>query len=291
MPDFSQSLPKVKPLWQTQSPSPGDFASDLEPGGDKPSTIPIQSAPIPPRESAGSDAVRSAYDRYRSDPSPEAADEFLRAIRPWMASAVRAFAGPDAPPSVWAHAKRIALEAAPRFDPRQKTQFRTYLMTHWQGLRRIAARSATPIRVPEQAAIDAGRLAAHEADLAAQLGRPPSDAELADHTGLSLPRIANARRASGFLSESSAGENRMDAGLTRLSPAERMAWIRFVYADLSPIDQVILEHSVGLNNKPIRTTQELAKQLRMSAGAVSQRKTRIEQLLAEATSLGQMQSG
>lgn len=254
--------PIATPLWQT----PG-FP------GIKPRPVPISAPPTP-------DAAGAAHAAYVSDPTPERADAYLAAIKPWLSTAVRAYAGPDAPPSVWSRGRRIALDAAPKYDAAKGAQLRTYLMTHWQGLRRAAAQASSPVRVPEQSAIDSSRLDRHAADLRADLGRDPSDAELADASGIPLTRIARARKATRAVAESAIPE-----GVAHVETAEtlddRDARIRFLHHSLPPTDQLVLEMSLGLHGRPKAGTAEIAEALGVTPGAVSQRKTRIERLLAE----------
>jgi hypothetical protein len=57
------------------------------------------------------------------------------------------------------------------------------------------------------------------------------------------------------------------------------SWHEFVYHDLDPIDQVILEHSLGLHGKQVLPNQDIARKLKLSPGAISQRKVRIQDQL------------
>jgi hypothetical protein len=57
--------------------------------------------------------------------------------------------------------------------------------------------------------------------------------------------------------------------------------IEFMYHDFGPVDQLILEYTKGMHGKPILSNQDLAKRLKISPGAVSQRKAKIQQQIDE----------
>ncbi len=56
---------------------------------------------------------------------------------------------------------------------------------------------------------------------------------------------------------------------------------QFLYHDLDPYDQVILEYGLGLNGSPKLPAAQIARRLKLSPGAVSQRASRIQQQLDE----------
>ena len=129
-----------------------------------------------------------------------------------------------------------------------------------------------------------------ENELRDKLGRDPSDMELADHTSLSHKRIEYIRRAQPGLAEGTLAPEGEAEESTGIGPAvvgpTNDAWLRFVYLDLNPIDQVIMEHSVGLGGKPILPKQSIAAKLGLSPGAISQRAAKIQMLINKRDELG-----
>lgn len=222
--------------------------------------------------------LEGALVAYQKTPTPELADKYLSAATGVFDKAVRAYAGADTP-TVRAKAKQIALQVAPRYEA-GRVKPETYLLGHLQSLRRYGASIAAPVRVPDQVRLDQVRVARHEADLTHDLGRSPSDAELADRAGLPIDRIAKARGVGAAFVASS-----LPTGVETVVPsnlaAAKKTWLRYVYHDLPPSYQVVLEHTIGINGKPILTTTEIAKKLGVSAGAVSQRKAKIEKIMNE----------
>lgn len=219
-----------------------------------------------------------AYRAYSRDRSPAAASKLLEAVKPVIGEALKSYAGTEAGSvTMAANAKRLALEAVRRYDP-ARAKLRTHLLSHLRGLRRQAARSAGAVYVPEVHRIDAQRVDAALPDLRDRLGRDPSDAELSAATGLDLKRIANARAVTGALTGSQVND---EVSSTRTDPAAWEQWLKIVYHDLDPVDQVILEHSFGLHNKPVLPANEIAARVGLSNGAVSQRKVKIQNMLDE----------
>jgi DNA-directed RNA polymerase specialized sigma subunit len=150
----------------------------------------------------------------------------------------------------------------------------------------MSAKEDQILNVPEQVLLDMGGLREAENELRDRLSRDPSDLELADHTGLSRKRIGYLRLmkpsfAEGKLMEvDEEGSGMSDPSVRQISNNEGLrAWHEFVYHDLDPIDQQIMEHTLGLHNKRVLSNQEVAKKLKLSPGAISQRKARIQSKL------------
>lgn len=214
------------------------------------------------------------YAAWKSAPGPETAAGLLGSLSPVLDRGLRAFA-PDAGPSARGHAKRIVLDALPKYDA-TSGPLAPFLMSHLQGLRRMTAESSQPVRAPERMRLQHAALTRAAADVYEETGRDPTDSELADRLGLPHHRIAAVRKAvvqpfnTGFL-ESTDPEGSGPAVDGRDELAQK-----FVYHGLSPDDQLILEHTLGWNGKPVLSNQEIARKLRISPPAISQRKSRIQ---------------
>jgi DNA-directed RNA polymerase specialized sigma subunit len=218
------------------------------------------------------------YNTWKANPSPENATALLKTVHPVLTAALRTY-GTQSSPTLQSRAKIMALDAMDRYDP-SKAKLRTHLMFQLQGLRRHAAREQQILSVPEQVALDLNHLRESENHLRDQLGRDPSDSELADHTGLSLKRIGYIRGARPSYAEGSM-QRTTSEGEDIYSPpvVERdnvRQWHEFVYHDLAPTDQLIMEHTLGLHGKPVLANKDLAQKLMISPGAVSQRKAKIQ---------------
>jgi DNA-directed RNA polymerase specialized sigma subunit len=175
------------------------------------------------------------------------------------------------------------------YNPQQGT-LKTHLLSQLQSLRRASAQEQQIISIPEQVGLDYQHLVDAENELRDQLGRDPADSEIADRTGLSYKRLAHIRRSQGSVSEGSvlASNDGMGMPATQIPgrDQEAEAWVGFVYADLGPVDRVIMDYSLGRNGTPKLGATEIAKRLGITPGAVSQRAAKIQQLLDARHELG-----
>jgi DNA-directed RNA polymerase specialized sigma subunit len=226
------------------------------------------------------------FQAWKADPSPANTDRFLTAVDPIIRQGVSVYGGRDANPMMTSRARRMAYDAAGKYDP-TKSSLKTHLMGHFQGLRRYGARQSQVINVPEAVALDQHHLVEAEARLRDQLyGRDPSDAELADHTGLSRKRIRYIRGyraplAEGQAAAAGAGDDGEGGGWEPAVQGPDTSRLRaqYIYDDLPGSDQVILEYAMGLNGSPKLSTGDIARRLRITPGAVSQRAAKIQKLL------------
>lgn len=228
---------------------------------------------------------RDIYLKWKENPTQENAEELYRKISPIVNKAVKLFVGSDPPPQLVSKAKALAMNAIKNYDPK-KAQLNTYLMIHLQVLMRHAAEYNRPIHVPERVAMDWKLIQEKISEFKDEYGREPSDSELADATGLSIKRIEYVRKMRAQVAEGAyspeAGsdeDSAFDPAVRNVNMEAELAWAEFVYQDLSPIDQVIMEHTLGLHGKPILSNEEIARKLNITPSAVSQRKAKIQELL------------
>jgi DNA-directed RNA polymerase specialized sigma subunit len=221
----------------------------------------------------------------------QANSAMLTAVDPVIQSAVKTYGRGEQSVLLHSRARQLALEALDSYDP-SKAKLRTHLMSHLQGLRRISTKMEQGISVPEKIQIDQLHVRESEQTLKDKLGRDPSDAELADSTGLSLKRLAYIRGASIGLPESFVEQiGGQDDEENLYQPAveardDNSGWYEFVYYGLQPTDQLILEHSTGMHGKKVLSNQALAAKLKLTPSAVSQRKLNIQRQLNQRKELG-----
>lgn len=221
---------------------------------------------------------RPLYEAWRKKPGPATVGPLLNAVLPTLQSASRGIAGQDSG-NAMSQAKQLALKGFSSYDPK-RASLRTHLNQQMQGLKRITARANQGVSVPERAWLDSRYLQEQEQSLGHELGRDPSLAELSDHTGLSLERIAHVRSFHPGVMEAAVGgeDDWRPPTMAKIDPYHAL-----VYSELAPIDQKIMEWS-GFQG-PTLPGNEIAKRLRLSAGAVSQRRAKIQKLLDEGDTL------
>lgn len=231
------------------------------------------------------------YEAWKAEPTPVTSGALLRAVDPIISTAMRTYSGgAGASPTLRSRARKLALDSFGTYDP-HRGSMRNHLLGHLQRLRRYAGQQQV-IPLPEGVALDRQHLQEAEAELSDKLARPPSDQELADHTGLSMRRLASLRQAAVPLAEGrltqpgEEGRGGFDPSVQSLAPHKTDPWVELVYDDLGNIDRYILERSCGLHGHPPTSATNIAKALGISPAAVSQRMQRIQAMLDQRDELG-----
>ncbi len=222
---------------------------------------------------------REPFTAWKQNPSPQTSTRMLQAVRPVLDTAVRNY-GQNIP-TLKGRAKSIALDALGSYDSSRGT-LKNHLMMNLQRLHRDAMQSRQIIQAPERVLIDQARLHSAQVDFEDQFGRPPSDQELSDHAAIPLTRIRHVRRASRPLAEGQVTREPTGDDADEFSPAtsslqhDYRPLLQFVYEDLTPTDQFILERLEGMHGHPPHPPGEVARLLKISPAAVSQRIARIQ---------------
>lgn len=230
------------------------------------------------------DDFNELYTRWQKNKTPELNSKLLTAVQPVIDTALSSYAG-QVSPSTRSRAKIMALKAFDTFDP-QRGNVRTHLLSQLQGLRRLAAKEQNIISIPEQVGLDFQKLDTAENELRDQLSRDPTDDELADFTGLSVKRLRKVRSfhkpvASGMLDQETTDDSYSGDVASHLpnQNASADAWLDFVYGDLTPTDKLIMDLTLGRNGRQRTSTQEIARRLNMTPGAISQRAAKIQTMI------------
>jgi len=227
---------------------------------------------------------QDSYDSWKKTPTSATRGALLKNVQPVIDSAVYSYAGPKPSPNTRSQARLMAIKAFDTYDP-QRGNMRTHLLSQLQGIRRQSARSQQIISIPERVSLDRRHLREAEESLTDNLGRDPSDLEIADHSGLSLKRIEHIRRAKpGTNTGSILGEDGEVYSPPSTIPGDTNtadAWLEMIYHDLGNADRVILDYTLGLHGAPSQSNREIANRLGLTEGAISQRKQKIQLLLDE----------
>lgn len=234
------------------------------------------------------------FSTWKQAPSLQSTGKLLKTVDPVITTALRTYGGSNmGSPTLRSRARRLAVDAFNTFDP-DKGNLRTHLLSQLRRLQRVSAQEQNIISIPEQVSSDVKMVMDAETSLRDQLGRDPSDFEIADSTGLSLKRLKYIRQANVPVAEGTA-EARADSDASGMSqtPSSTLpgqdtsdAWRDFVYADLQPVDQAIMDYTLGLHGSPQLPATEIARRLNVSPSAISQRTAKIQMMLNERESLG-----
>ena len=227
-----------------------------------------------------------AYERWNKKRSPAGMRDLLVSAKPVLSKALVSYGGNDK--MLMARAKRLAINAFRKYDPTKGTKLRTYLYIQLQPLQREYMKRVAPVKIPERVQLDQYKLNRAEQEVRDMKGRDPGDDELAEKTGLSPKRISHIRTfAKGLVSEGQIlepGTGGKMPGTEGVSAED--IWIEYVHHDLDPVDKKILEWKTGLYGKNIISTNEIARRLKITPGAVSQRASKIAMKIEEGRSGG-----
>lgn len=239
---------------------------------------------MPRPATGGGDSSPTALQAYLKSKDVSHLDAVLKELDGPMRHATRKYAGTDDPIAV-GHAKRIIADSIGRYDP-GKASVETFVDRQLQGLQRWSSRRKRVLKTPDRVQVEAARLGQAERRLELELGTPPSMRQLSDETGLPLAAIKRIRSAEQqvFASSLQGGQGEGDQGSIEDSAVvddqqKADAWIKYVRDDLNPVDQYVLEHTLGLDGAKVLSNQVLAAKLKISPGALSQRKARIQAIL------------
>ncbi len=185
-------------------------------------------------------------------------------------------------PLVKSKARLLAAQAVRSYKPDSGANLKTWINQHLQGLTRYR-QQLSPLKMPERVGYDLAHLSRTERDLEDELGRPATEDELQDRAGFSRKRLTHIRQyRKQVLPESSLVDADGENYLPGIPNGEADAlWAQYVYKDLDPVNQRVYDMMMGRNGYPKHSVNDVARALKISAAAVSQRTDRIARMLEE----------
>jgi len=246
------------------------------------------SAPVAPKPPVDDiDELTTLHSQWTKTQDPILLNQMVTKMNRPIDNAMTSYAGgPN--PILRGRAKKIAADAIKSYDPKSGATLRNWVSVNLQGLQRYA-NTTTPIQVPERIRLDNSRIYRISQEFTNENGRPPSDDELSDLTGLPMKRINYVRKLSmPVVAEGkfmSAGESEdSDVYMPGVAKTDyENVWAEYVYHDLDPISKQIYDMRVGRSQykgNPL-PVHEIAKKLNMSSAAVSQRSNKIADKLGQ----------
>lgn len=234
--------------------------------------------------------LESMHTDWTRSKSPAHLQAMLDHLSPDIDKAIYAYSGLNAGPAVKTKAKLLAAKAIKNYAPDSGSSLKSWVYTQLQPINRYS-RELAPAPIPERAYQQLSELKKTEADFYENKGRVASDSELADMTGMSMRQISKIRgmdkRVFSEGSTAFAGEN--PATSQEITATQNLNFrkdtLDTMYSSFTPQEQIIIEHKLGYNNKPVLSNNDIAKKLRISPGRVSQLTTSLAQRLDEYASL------
>lgn len=235
------------------------------------------------KEAANKKELESNYENWLTNPSKDNLGLVIKSAEPIITSAVKNYGGGT---DVKSKAKLLTIKALNTYNKNKNTQLSSHIYTQLQPLRREALRSSNVLGVSEKYTQEKAKLYNARNEFVDKYDRDPADSELADMTGISTKKIRflnginNGTISEGQITDRATEDD--DGSMPGVSkPLPENTWLSYVHHDANPIDQKIIEWKTGFGGNQILPATEIAKRLRLTPAAVSQRAKRISDRIGE----------
>lgn len=210
---------------------------------------------------------------YRAAPSQMTLSPLMKALDPIIQTEVNKWSGAIGRPPIEAEAKKLALEAIDNYNPDSGAALATHVTNRLLKLSRAVYTHQDAVRLPEYKKLNVLTYNKTFSDLQGNLGRDPTNQELADTLAWSPRKLSQVQSAinqelvqsmdvgAGMFEQSSMWGSDSDDGV-----------LEYMYFDMSPEDKILFEHSTGYTGKPVLSNPELAAKLGITPAQLSYRK-------------------
>lgn len=214
------------------------------------------------------------WEQWKADKSDDNLEALIKQVNPIIQSQVNKLSTNNIPRSALeARAVNLAINSFDKYDP-SKTQLNTYLTWQLKPLNRYVYQHQNIGKIPESRIVHIGAINRAETELNEQLGRMPTEQEVADHTGIAVRDVSLIRK-----------ENRPDLAQGYGSEDWQRSYTTYddtlwlLWGEMEGRDREILEYLYGMNGKETLSPGEIAAKLGISASRVSQLKNRMADTL------------
>jgi len=216
---------------------------------------------------------------WKRNPTDINLQRVLDQLNPVVQRAVNQWSGTLARQALELEAKSLAREALETYRPTGGASLATHTANRLKKLSRLSYQHQNLARIPEYQLRKFHTFTSAQAQLQDELGRDPTEPELADQLSWSVPAV------SAF--QHSLRQEFIESGETPpifdTSPGDN-GIIDYIYYDLSPIQQKIFESTAGYRGTPQLNNTQLMKKLGLTQGQLSYQKRlvrdRIEKIMA-----------
>ena len=212
------------------------------------------------------------FDTWKADPRPETLTPLIQGLGPTIDRGLSTY-GYQKDPNMRSAAELHLIKGLPRYDP-ERSKIDTWATNELKRVPRLGLQQRHSIPIPEQAASDIQSIRQAETELRHRLGRDPTPDETADATSLSVRRIGSVKSRFGAptvtqeMVRSSEGQETAIGSQT--ADRDELV-IDLVYGELNPVDQKIMDWSLGWHGQPKLPKAEIAKRLGLSPARITQR--------------------
>jgi DNA-directed RNA polymerase specialized sigma subunit len=225
--------------------------------------------------------VDTAYESWRSAPTPDNAEPFLTALQPDIDKALKNYGGGSE--EYRTQANLLALQAAETFDPSKGTSVRTHINNSLHKLTQVRQDRTSALHIPENVHQEKARIKQASEEFQAEFDREPNRQELADRTNLSIKQLERIDKYHATAAESAFQGDKGDTMTKRRTAND--VYMDYVYFELDPIDKKVFEWSTGYGGVEKIPKAEMARRLKISAPAISKRVNKIVKKIEEGKEL------
>jgi len=172
---------------------------------------------------------------------------------------------------------KIVGEAVKNYDPKVKVKLSTYITSQLQKLKRYGYKNQNVLYIPESRVIKVRTYKEALHHMTETLGRPPSTTELANYLRWNPQEIT---RMEQELRSDLIAEHQFDSGMkSEITPMDFK--LNYVYTDLNPQQQVVFEHTLGVNGKKEHSAEALAKIMKTTPTEIFKMREQIAKKIRE----------
>lgn len=222
---------------------------------------------IPPYSSKKTTSgVPEEYTSWSKSQTPENLDKLLIKMSPTIDQTLKSY-GTE---GLGTKAKTMAVAAFKTFDPKKGMALGTYLHQQLQALQRERAKRSNTVHIPENVLLQKNKLYRAGKTFESEYDREPTVMELSDITGIPRAAVERARKYRGTIPASATQSESGDDLFARTRDYDKV-WADYVYFDLDPMDKRLFEMTTGYAGSTIYPKGDIARKLKISPSAVSQR--------------------
>jgi DNA-directed RNA polymerase specialized sigma subunit len=203
--------------------------------------------------------------------------ELLKQLTPTINSAITTYA--DGNSEFRTKAKILALDAVKTYDPYRGAKLETHVFNSLKKLQRLSADRGNVIHVPEQSALDKIEVEKIIRDYEIENGHEPSMSYISDKSGMAIKKIQRLLDIKGQTS-STAATGEQGNSLDKAPRTAVKLYEDTLYDELDETNKKIYEWLTGYNGSPMLSRQEVARRLKITPAALSQRIGKIDQFFA-----------
>lgn len=231
-------------------------------------------------------AIEEAYQKWLVNPDKDSMGGVIRELSPMIDAEVFRYNGPKT--LLRNKARLLAADAIKTYDPKSGAKLSSWVVTQMQPLTRYGRTLAKPVHTSELAHRQGAEIETIRKNLSEDLGAEPTDAQLADETGLSISRINKVRSMTPAYFTESSMESISESGEPHAIAVENKGpdpvletTTQAVYASLNERDRAIFDLKTGRNGTEALDNKSIAKRLGVSEGLISQRSLLISNMIQD----------